>query len=114
MTNLLGLQEQLQEKTDELTELRSELDNAYQKIGELQEQLQSEQADKSILANNSEEAYNAGRREATEELSLENTKLRQMIDGLHADVSAKQKKIAEADFKINDLRKQIERLSSDD
>ena len=37
----------------------------------------------------SEEAYFAGRREATEELSLENTKLRNMIDSLHADVSLK-------------------------
>ena len=42
MTNLLSLQEQLQEKTDELTSLRSELDLAYQKIGDLQEHLQNE------------------------------------------------------------------------
>ena len=45
---------------------------------------------------NSEEAYYAGRREATEELSLENTKLRNMIDSLHAEVSLKKKQIAEA------------------
>lgn len=53
-------------------------------------------ADRSTIANQSEEAYNTGRKEATEELSLENTKLRQMIETLHGDVSVKNKAVAEA------------------
>ena len=55
--------------------------------------------------NSNEEAYNAGRREATEELSLENTRLRNMIENLHSDVSTKTKQIAEANFKVSDLEK---------
>lgn len=55
------------------------------------------------MLHNSEEAYHAGRREATEELSLENTKLHEMIKNLHASISDKSKKIAEAYFKISDL-----------
>ena len=51
--------------------------------------------DRSTAKENSEEAYFAGRRDATEELSLENTKLRNMVDKLHSDLSLKQKQIAE-------------------
>ena len=92
--------------------LRGELDEAYQKMGDLQEQLQNDLADKSMLAQTSEEAYNAGRREAEDELSLENTKLREMIEGLHAEVSAKTKLIAEANFRVSDLEKQMLRAKS--
>jgi len=51
-----------------------------------------------------------GRREATEELSLENIKLRNMIDTLHSEVSVKAKLIAEAKFKISDLEKTLHRM----
>lgn len=44
-----------------------------------------------MLEHSSEQAYQVGRKEATEELSLENTKLRDMIDGLHTEVSQKAK-----------------------
>ena len=109
---LMGLQEQLTSKQEEVTELRGELDEAYQKMGELQEQLQNDLVDKSMLAQSSEEAYNAGRREAEDELSLENTKLREMIEGLHSEVSAKTKLIAEANFRVADLEKQMIRVKN--
>ena len=72
--------------------------------------MQSELADKSLLEHNSQDAYQAGRDAATEELSLENSKLRDMIENLHSEVSKKSKLISEATFKINDLEKQIQRV----
>jgi len=46
-------------------------------------------------------------RQATDELSLENEKLREMIQTLHTQVSDKTKTIAEGNFKISDLEKQV-------
>ena len=44
-------------------------------------------------------------RQATDELSLENDKLREMVETLHRQVSDKSKVIAELNFKIGDLEK---------
>jgi len=92
--------------------LRGELDEAYQKMGRLQEQQQLDRLEKSLLERGHDEAYREGYRQATEELSLENEKLRKMIENLHSEVSAKQKLIAEANFKIGDLEKQVQLLST--
>lgn len=51
-------------------------------------------------------------KQATEELSLENEKLREMIQSLHTQVSEKSKQIAESSFKIGDLEKQVALLST--
>lgn len=59
-----------------------------------------------------EDAYNAGVRQATDELSLENEKLREMINTLHRQVSDKSKLIAESNFRIGDLEKQVQMLRS--
>ena len=63
----------------------------------------------SIVTKGTEEAYAAGRKEATDELQLENDKLRGMIEALHSEVGQKQKLIAEGAFKISDLERRLGR-----
>ena len=69
--------------------------------------MQEDLSSKSLIEHKQEDAYKAGMRQATDELSLENEKLREMIDTLHRQVSDKSKQIAESNLMIGDLEKQV-------
>lgn len=45
-----------------------------------------------------DEAYFKGRKEASDEMTLENLKLREIIDSLRVEVSSKSKKLVEYQF----------------
>lgn len=50
-----------------------------------------------------DEAYYKGRKEGADEMTLENNKLREIIESLRSEVSVKGKKLVELQFTVDDL-----------
>ena len=62
--------------------------------------MQQEAKDRSLILSEAEQAYVQGRREATDELTVENKRLLDMISQLHQEVSAKNKQVSELAYRL--------------
>jgi hypothetical protein len=66
----------------------------------LQAKVQQEAKDRSLILSEAEQAYVQGRREATDELSVENKKLLDMINQLHQELNAKNKQMSDLAYRL--------------
>jgi hypothetical protein len=55
------------------------------------------------LAKVRDESYYKGRKDASEEMTIENKKLREIIDSLRAETSTKGKKLIETQYEVEEL-----------
>lgn len=98
-------------KSNENRQLKKELKNVKEQIGLIDERVRKELTEhhtqelETKLSKTRDEAYYKGRKEAAEEMTLENKKLREIIDQLRSEMSIKSKRVIELQFEIEELHK---------
>ena len=107
---LNAIQAELQEKEATTQNLKTKLAFAEKRVAALEEQLEESQTDAESYRKNNDEQYIVGRQEATEELSLENKKLRELIEDLRRESREQQRSVKELSFQKAELEKQNSRL----
>lgn len=109
--NLQSIQLELQEKRDLVRDLKTENRTLRDELASVEEKVKKSMTDRyekdsaQQLQSAKEEAYFKGRRDCSDEMTVEITKLRGVIDGLRADLSIKSKRVIELQFEVEELSK---------
>ncbi len=105
--NLQLLTAEYDHKSSQVEILQDEASRLRSQLADLERQL-SEKWQREVdtrLASAADGAFQMGRRQAEEEMSLENRKLREVIDSLRAELGVKSKRLIELQFEQEELQK---------
>eukprot|EP00347_Sterkiella_histriomuscorum_P000012 403377522 len=115
--NLQSLQQELQERKDQMKTFKKENKTLREELNSIEEKTKRVLLDKfekdlaQQLQTAREESYYKGRKDCSDEMTTENTKLRTLIDSLRKDLSEKSKRAIELQFEVEEVNK-IKRKSA--